>query len=388
MKMPWILVIVALVVSSVKLYGQIKLDHDVLQSLKYKVEEGDDLSISNVNSILRAADSIRKISYFPRVTNKALTPVSDDIHDYVSMATYYWPNPKTKNGLPYIRRDGKANPEVSKFNNYHNLIQICERVKILGLAYYYSRNDKYAKSASELINVFFLRHDTRMNPNMDHAQFIRGINNGRLTGIIEARFFVDLLDGVQLASKSPSFPNKYYKGLQDWFSNFLNWMESDKIIKESKKLHNNIGTSFHLQRMAYATFIGDKNKVQSIYRDDLKQLLKRQIMNDGKQHLELKRAQPVQYSIANLKYWFEIKKLLENNKLSLDAPDKERLNSALNYLMILDVENVNDYHSIMLQSLIHHNNISKDLNKHDRIKTLKNIQNNNTIDKVLIELGF
>src|SRR5690606_36663468 len=119
---------------------------------------------------------------------------------------------------------------------------------------------------------------------------------------------------------------------QDWFSNFLNWMESDKIIKKSKKLHNNLSTSFHLQRMAYATFIGDKNKVQSIYRDDLKQLLKRQIMNDGKQHLELKRAQPVQYSIANLKYWFEIKKLLENNKLSLDAPDKERLNSSLNYL--------------------------------------------------------
>src|SRR5436305_1433954 len=26
-----------------------------------------------------------------------------DPHDYVSLATYFWPNPDTKDGLPYVR---------------------------------------------------------------------------------------------------------------------------------------------------------------------------------------------------------------------------------------------------------------------------------------------
>src|SRR5687767_4063527 len=31
-------------------------------------------------------------------------------HDYMSQAPYFWPNPETTNGLPYVRRDGERNP--------------------------------------------------------------------------------------------------------------------------------------------------------------------------------------------------------------------------------------------------------------------------------------
>lgn len=36
-------------------------------------------------------------------------PVPGDRHDYMSLARYYWPNPKTETGLPYVQRDGETN---------------------------------------------------------------------------------------------------------------------------------------------------------------------------------------------------------------------------------------------------------------------------------------
>jgi len=38
-------------------------------------------------------------------------PPSGDKHDYMSIAPYFWPDPKKPDGLPYIRHDGKVNPE-------------------------------------------------------------------------------------------------------------------------------------------------------------------------------------------------------------------------------------------------------------------------------------
>src|SRR6202161_4011709 len=31
-------------------------------------------------------------------------------HDFYSNGDYWWPNPNTTNGLPYIQRDGQTNP--------------------------------------------------------------------------------------------------------------------------------------------------------------------------------------------------------------------------------------------------------------------------------------
>src|SRR5437588_2111836 len=55
------------------------------------------------------------------VTSKAATPPSGDKHDYMSQAPYFWPNPRTPNGLPYIRRDGERNPEINKITDHRTL---------------------------------------------------------------------------------------------------------------------------------------------------------------------------------------------------------------------------------------------------------------------------
>jgi hypothetical protein len=56
----------------------------------------------------------------------------------------------------------------------------------------------YAKKATELLTTWFIDTATRMNPNLNFAQMVKGINNGSGTGIIHTRHFIYVIDGIQL----------------------------------------------------------------------------------------------------------------------------------------------------------------------------------------------
>lgn len=45
--------------------------------------------------------------------DKTLVAASGNKHDYYSFPPYWWPNPDTKDGLPYIRKDGQTNPDAN-----------------------------------------------------------------------------------------------------------------------------------------------------------------------------------------------------------------------------------------------------------------------------------
>jgi hypothetical protein len=47
------------------------------------------------------ADAEKALTVGPfSVVDKSVTPSSGDKHDYLSQAPYFWPNPKSANGLP------------------------------------------------------------------------------------------------------------------------------------------------------------------------------------------------------------------------------------------------------------------------------------------------
>lgn len=51
------------------------------------------------------------------VVSKKQLPPSGNKHDYMSVVPYWWPDPEKPDGLPYIRRDGKVNPERNDYDN-------------------------------------------------------------------------------------------------------------------------------------------------------------------------------------------------------------------------------------------------------------------------------
>jgi len=86
------------------------LDSGALIDAKQRLQSGDDSLSAASNKLKRDADRALAVKTFS-VTQKDLTPPSKDKHDYMSIAPYWWPNPSTPNGLPYVRRDGEINPE-------------------------------------------------------------------------------------------------------------------------------------------------------------------------------------------------------------------------------------------------------------------------------------
>src|SRR5205085_2712119 len=92
-------------------------DAKELSAVRQRVHAGDPKLAPALARLERDAQKALASGPFSVVT-KEVTPPSGDKHDYMSQAPYFWPNPKSPGGLPYIRRDGERNPEIEKIGDH------------------------------------------------------------------------------------------------------------------------------------------------------------------------------------------------------------------------------------------------------------------------------
>jgi len=57
--------------------------------------------------ILRGVADKMVAKQFGSVMDKKFTPPCGNMHEYMSMARYYWPDPSKPDGKPYFRKDGE-----------------------------------------------------------------------------------------------------------------------------------------------------------------------------------------------------------------------------------------------------------------------------------------
>lgn len=235
------------------------------------------------------------------VVDKSMVPPSGNKHDYMSMGRYWWPNPDTNDGLPYVRRDGVSNPEIEKLDRFP-LAQMTKSVKHLALAYHLTKDDKYAAKAAENLRKWFLDKETRMNPHLNYGQTVPGHNKGmgRGFGVIDTYSFIEMLEGVELLKASNYFTEKDQKGLHEWFVDYLEWMLTSPIGIEEFEAPNNHGTAYDVQVVRYALFVGKYEIAEKFVKEFPERRLFKQIEPDGSQPLELARTTALGYSVFNL----------------------------------------------------------------------------------------
>ncbi len=274
-------------------------------------------NINAVQALIREADKTLNVDLIT-VMDKPMTPPSGDKHDYFSMGRYWWPNPDTKNGLPYIRKDGVVNPEIDKLDR-NPLSKFTRSVYILCLAYYFTNDEKYASKAVDNIRIWFINKKTKMNPNMNFGQTIPGRNEGkgRGEGVLDTYNFVEMLDGIELLKSSKKYTNKDKTALNDWFSIYLDWLMTSENGLDENSAKNNHGTAFDIQAVRYAIFVGKEDIAKKIIHEFPEKRLFTQIEPNGAQPLELARTTALGYSVFNLTHFIDMCQIAQNLGIDL-----------------------------------------------------------------------
>ena len=156
----------------------------------------------------------RYIGLKPETITSFPTPRSPGgLHDFFSQADYFWPNPAKPDG-PYVNRDGQSNPD--NFNDHRKaLIALSIRMPALTAAWVLTRKRAYGEKAADHLRAWFIQPETRMNPNLEYAQGVKGVSTGRSYGIIDTlqqRLVQDRDESPTRQSKCNQYDDRRYRG--------------------------------------------------------------------------------------------------------------------------------------------------------------------------------
>jgi hypothetical protein len=219
-------------------------------------------------------------------------------NDFYSEGDYWWPNPDEPDG-PYIRKDGMTNPENFK-DHRRAMRRMSIHVATLTAAFKITADKRYADHAAKHITAWFIDEDTKMNPNMNFAQAIKGICPGRGVGLIDGIHLVEPARAVTVLEKFNGISKNDAKSTAAWFAEFLTWMTTHPYGIDERERKNNHGTCWVMQVAEFARLTSNTD-LSDYCRDRYKTvLLPNQMSKDGGFHMELKRTKPYGYSLFNI----------------------------------------------------------------------------------------
>lgn len=267
----------------------------MVDHLRDSFKAGNPRAVATVEALRLQADSaLRAPLYY--VTEKEIVPPSGDKRDYMSLSPYWWPNPDTADGLPYVRHDGKRNPEVYNFPERENTKYLGEQVRLLALLYHLTGETCYAEKAAALVRAWFLDAERGMHPNLNFAQGIPGRATGRGAGIIDARRFSCAVAVIPLIRSAACWTEEDEAALRRWSEEFLVWLETSELGGAERMAKNNHGLWYDAIRLMHLRFLGEEERMIQLIEADLLPRLDRQLAADGSLPKELERTLSLHYS--------------------------------------------------------------------------------------------
>jgi hypothetical protein len=270
------------------------------------------------------------------VTEKDKTPPSGDKRDYMSLSRYWWPDPTKPDGLPYIRRDGETNPEAEEYQDPRLFGTMVNAVVPLGLAYFFTGQETYARHAAKLIRTWFVDTEKGMNPNLQFAQAVPGRSEGRGPGVLDGRHTALVIDAVGMIRGSKAWTPKDDSVLRAWFGEYVTWLTESENGKDESDAPNNHGTWYDAHVIPAALYSGKTNIARRIVKEAAEKRILAQIEPDGKQPKELARTRSFHYSVFNLEAHARLATQAKRLGIELWNPSTEagrRIRAAVDYLL-------------------------------------------------------
>jgi len=255
-------------------------------------------------------------------------------HDFFSEGDYWWPDPANPNG-PYIQRDGMTNP-ANFVEHRRAMMRLSVQVPALAAAWMISGKNVYADKAAEHLRAWFIDDDTRMNPNLQYAQAIKGRFTGRGIGIIDTIHLVEVARAIEALQRSRSLAPSDAVGIKKWFAEYLLWMTTHKYGIDEREAKNNHGTCWVMQVAAFARLTGNEELLEYCRERFRTVLVPNQIEKDGSFPQELRRTKPYGYSLFNLDAMATVAQILSTRKDDLwnfETTDGRGLKRAMEFMV-------------------------------------------------------
>ncbi len=277
------------------------------------------------------------------VTHKRKLPASGDPNDYFNPAPYWWPNPDTPTGIPFVFRDGERIPGTRLYEpdsddfDRTRLQRMFDDTTVLALAWKATGQQKFINHAANLVRTWFIAEETRMNPHLRYSQpRSQKLNEeGSKSGVIEMKDLYYLLDAVRLIEQSGCFSADDQASFRSWLDEYLEWLSTAEQAIQERRSSNNHGTCYDLQTGAIAAFLGDDTRLRSTFRTSRERLLE-QFTQDGEQPHEMKRTQTAHYCCFNLQCWLNLITLADrcgDRLLCFEGQDGRGLAQAFQWLL-------------------------------------------------------
>jgi hypothetical protein len=236
-------------------------------------------------------------------------------NDYYSEGPYWWPDPDDPKA-PYIRKDGERNPDRF-MGNRRDLGDMCSAVLALGMGAWMLNDKACGAHAARVLSMWFLDPKTRMNPNLEYGQAVRGHNTGRGTGLIDTVGMIQTVQGLWLLERAGMLDARIGRGVRDWFAEFTKWMTTSKKGLDEKKSGNNHSTWWTAQVAAYASLTGDTETLKMAWDHYRTVLVPGEIEPDGSCPREEARTNSLSYSAMNLDAFSVLCRIAATNGVNL-----------------------------------------------------------------------
>jgi hypothetical protein len=318
------------------------MDGTALADQVKRYQAGDPSIVPIVDRLIGDAESTLGTPV-PSVVAKTTVAPSGDPQDYWHPAPYWWPNPATKDGLPFLRRDGERVPgtqfgevDAVKYDR-SSLQQLIDEVTMCALTAQFVDHPQVLERARQLLHTWFIDPATRMNPHLMYSQVRRGHQDdqGHATGIIEASDFYYLLDAVRMLDARGVVSAHDSEALRRWFGDYRDWLHGSRQGRGERSSTNNHGTWFDVQAVAIDAYLGNTQGVLDGLRVSYERV-GQQFAPDGSQPEELRRSQSKHYCTYNLQGWMVLARFAHRSGQDLAtyvAPNGASLAGAVQWLL-------------------------------------------------------
>jgi hypothetical protein len=194
---------------------------------------------------------------------------------------------------------------------------------------------KYADHALKHLRAWFVDEATRMNPNLQYAQAIKGVTTGRGIGIIDTVHLIEVARSARLLEQAGLLAGADLAATKKWFADYLTWLTTSKNGQDEMKAKNNHGTCWVMQVAAFASFTGDRKILDDCRKRFKEVLLPNQMAPDGSFPQELRRTKPYGYALFNLDAMASCAHILstkDDDLWDFTLPDGRNMKKALDWI--------------------------------------------------------